>query len=63
MSERIGNLIIIKEEPPDVCDQCGKVDELRPYGPKGELICYDCAQKNPEVSERMMKRILFGDED
>ena len=63
MSERIGNLIIIKEEPNDVCDLCGNVDELRPYGPKGELICYNCGMKSEEVTNRMMRRVLFGDEN
>lgn len=62
MSRREGDLIIIEPEPDDVCDLCGKVDELRPYGPKGELICFECGQKNPEVTKRMMNRILFGDE-
>lgn len=62
MSKRIGNLIIIGPEDDDICDLCGKVDELRPYGPNGELICYDCGMKNKEVTNRMMARILFGDE-
>lgn len=63
MSERINNLIIIAPEPKDICDLCGKVDELRPCGPNGELICYDCGMKNEEVTNRMMGRVLFGDED
>jgi len=62
MSRRVGNIIIIEPEPDDVCDLCGKVDELRPYGPNGELICYDCGMKNQEVTYRMMCRVLFGDE-
>lgn len=62
MSYRIGDVIIIESEPDDVCDLCGKVDELRPYGPNGERICYDCGMKNKEVTDRMMDRILFGDE-
>lgn len=63
MSFRVGNVIVIKKEPDDICDLCGKKDEVRPYGPNGELICYDCGMKNPEVTERMMNRVLFGDED
>lgn len=62
MSKRIGDLIIIEAEDDDVCDLCGKIDELRPYGPNGELICYDCGMKNQEVTNRMMGRILFGEE-
>ena len=63
MSRRIGDLIIVEEEPDDICDSCGKKDELRPYGPKGELICFECGMKNKEVTNRMMKRVLFGDEE
>jgi hypothetical protein len=61
MTKRIGNLIIIEPEPDDVCELCGKTDELRPYGPKGENICYDCGMKNKDVTELMMDERLFGD--
>ncbi len=44
-----------------ICALCGKKDETRPYGPKGEEICYDCGMKNREVTERQMDRILFGE--
>lgn len=60
MTKRIGNIIIIAEEKPQQCDFCGKVDELRPYGPNGEKICYDCAMKDPETTDRMMGIALFG---
>jgi hypothetical protein len=60
MSHRIGNTIVICPEPDAVCEMCGKTDELRPYGPRGERICFDCGQKNPEVTERQMDRFLFG---
>lgn len=63
MSERIGNIIIIAPEDDDVCELCGKVDELRPYGPKGERICYECGMKNPETTKRQMGVKLFGDSE
>jgi hypothetical protein len=62
MSHRIGNVTIICPTPDAKCDLCGKIDELRPYGPRGENICFDCAQKDPETTERQMNRILFGEE-
>lgn len=61
MSKRIGNAIIICEEPEDKCELCGKIAELRPYGPNGERICFDCAMKDPETTEKMMGKYLFGD--
>lgn len=62
VSKRIGRLTIICEEKPQQCDYCGKIAELRPYGPKGEAICYECAMKDEATTERMMAKVLFGDE-
>ena len=61
MSKRIGNIIIIKEEPPQQCDLCGKISELRPYGPNEECICYECGVKNEPTTTKMMNKILFGE--
>lgn len=30
------------------CHHCGKQTDLRPYGPKGEWVCFDCAFSTPE---------------
>jgi hypothetical protein len=57
MTERIGPLLVIAEEPPQQCDLCGRVDELRPYGPKGEAICFSCSEKTPAM--RRAKRAAF----
>lgn len=37
------------------CYLCGSTAELRPYGPKWELICFDCAMKpeNVGTTEKM----------
>jgi hypothetical protein len=61
MSGRIGHIIIITAEEDGKCELCGAIDELRPYGPKGERICFDCGQKDKEGTERRMGAILFGD--
>lgn len=50
----------IAVEPEGCCAVCKKIAELRPYGPNGERICYQCGQKNKEVTERQMSRYLFG---
>lgn len=54
MTEVRPGVIIIKPEKPQQCDLCGVINELRPYGPNGECICYECGQKNPEVTQRKM---------
>lgn len=61
MTKRIGNIIVIEPEPPGQCDLCGKIAELRPYGPNGECICYECGMKDEETADRMMGIKLFGD--
>lgn len=55
--------IWIMPEPDGRCELCGKVDETRPYGPNGEQICFDCGEKDPVTTERMMGKVLLGDED
>lgn len=62
MSKRIGKIAVIFPEPPGICELCGKRDELRPYGPKGERICFDCAEKDIATTKRQMDRVLFGEE-
>jgi len=51
----------ISAEEPQQCDFCGKIDELRPYGPNGECICFDCGMKDKETTDRMMAQYIFGE--
>jgi hypothetical protein len=51
----------IAPEKPQQCDMCGKIDELRPYGPYGECICFDCGMKVEETTSRKMGQYIFGD--
>ena len=30
------------------CHICTRPDDLRPYGPKGEWVCFSCAMSTPE---------------
>lgn len=62
MSKRIKGIPIICVEPDGKCELCGKIAECRPYGPHGEKICLECGQKNPKTTERIMKKVLFGEE-
>jgi hypothetical protein len=55
-------LIIAEAEEPQQCDLCGKIDELRPYGPNGEAICFECGMKDEATTGRMFnKRLDEGD--
>jgi hypothetical protein len=60
MSQRIGNSFIIAREPRSKYELCGKIDELRPYGPRGENICYECGMRDEAVTARQCQRVLFG---
>lgn len=31
-----------------ICHYCSAEDDLRPYGPKGAVVCFDCAMATPE---------------
>lgn len=61
MTKRIGNITIIEAEPDGKCAYCGKMDELRPYGKKGEQICFDCGMKDEKTTARMMNRNMYGE--
>jgi hypothetical protein len=51
---------VIYQEKPQQCDLCGKIAELRPYGPKGEAICFECGMKDEATTRAMYaKRMGF----
>lgn len=54
----------IAEQPPECCEMCGIIDECRPYGPKDENICFDCAMNKvgEETVRKKMAAYIFGEE-
>ena len=53
MSKMIGpGIFLAEEEPPGVCELCGKAAEVRPYGPKGEQVCSECMMKDEAAALR-----------
>lgn len=52
---------VIKEEPHMKCEMCGIIAETRPYGPKGERICFDCGMKDEKTTSKMFGKLVFGD--
>lgn len=51
----------IQDEPDKRCELCGKIDECRPYGPKGEQVCFDCAMQDPKAVRRGFNRYVGGE--
>ena len=64
VAERRGNTIILDRRGAHdfdgTCEFCGKADELRPYGPNNESICFDCAMKDEATAARKFKEFLDG---
>ena len=58
----MSGLGFIAPEKDGTCEMCGKVDELRPYGPNYERICFECGMKNEELTQARMKEYIFGEE-
>lgn len=48
---------IISKEKPQQCDFCGKIAELRPYGPKGECICFQCGMKDEASAKKQFRKM------
>ena len=40
------------------CEFCGKYLEVRPYGPKGEVICFKCAMKDEKAAGKQFEKQL-----
>lgn len=57
----MSGLGFIAHEEDQICELCGVEDECRPYGPKGEQICFDCAMKNEELTKQRMDEYIFGE--
>ena len=54
------NIIMVEED--SICELCGEKKELRPYGPNGENVCFQCAMKDEESAKKQFQRLLNGKE-
>ena len=54
---------IIYAERPQQCDLCGKVAELRPYGPHGECVCFECGMKNEAAARQAFRKRMRPNEE
>lgn len=58
MTREIEGGLVIEPQPDSICEMCGKAAELRPYGPRGENVCFDCGMKDRAAAERQFARRL-----
>lgn len=52
------NILLISGNQNGVCELCGKSAELRPYGPNGESICFECGMKDEETTLKQFEKLL-----
>jgi hypothetical protein len=61
-TETGNRIIIIEDEEPGICEECGKLaEETRPYGINFKRICYECGMKDLEGTNKRMNHLLYGD--
>lgn len=63
MTKRVGDIVLIESTGDATCSDCGKVDELRPYGKDGAWVCFDCMMKDEEEGKRQFNKLLDGERD
>lgn len=51
--------VVFKKTEPQICELCGELAELRPYGPKGENICFDCGMLDEKAVREKFRKIVF----
>lgn len=56
------NILTIDGTKHAKCQMCGQVAELRPYGPNGESVCFECAMKDEEAAKRQFAKLLAGND-
>jgi hypothetical protein len=61
-------VIVIEPMPPEICEACGKLDELRPYGKRKAngarlWVCFDCGMKDRAEVERALDERFRGELD
>lgn len=60
MSKKIGDTFVVEKEEDEVCEYCGKVAELRPYGKNGARICFQCGMKDEKTTSEMFAKAIEG---
>ena len=58
MTKRVGNIVFLYKENDQQCDFCSEIKELRPYGPNGECICFECMKKDEKSAEQQLDKLL-----
>lgn len=63
MTRREGDVVVFEATAPESCEHCKQVRELRPYGPNGESICFECGMLDEATTEKMFTKMILGPQD
>lgn len=64
MTKKVGKSTILIESTGDAeCTDCGKVDELRPYGKDGAFVCFPCMMKDEDEGMKQFGKLFDGERD
>jgi len=58
MSRIEGNTYYAEPEQPQQCDECGEIEELRPYGNNGACICIECSHIDQEQTNKNIAKFF-----
>jgi hypothetical protein len=57
-------VLFLEPRAPEICQDCGRLKELRPYGlkvdGKRQWVCFDCSQKNPAEANAAFDERIEG---
>jgi hypothetical protein len=61
-------VVFVEELPPEICEACGRLDELRPYGKRQAngvrlWLCFDCAMKDEAEAARAFAERFTGENE
>jgi len=61
-------IVMLEPREPEICEECGKLEELRPYGHKKadgkrKWICFPCAHKDEAEMERAFDERMRGENE
>lgn len=47
--------VILAQRGAQKCELCGVMEELRPYGPNKEYVCFDCGMLDEESAKKAFR--------
>lgn len=52
------HVFLFQIQPPAQCELCGTIAELRPYGPNGANICFECGEKDKSGTTARCRSVI-----